>query len=143
VLPLTGDNSALPTVRAALADADAQVVDAAVRALAEWPTPAVKDDLRELAKGASTDTQRLLALQGLIRVIGLEAYRKPDAAVADLKEALGLATRPEERKLVLGALPTFNCPAAVALAQSLTADPEVQAEAKAAIERMNTRFPRF
>lgn len=136
VLPLTGDNSTLPLLRQALQDPDSAVVDAAARALAEWPTPAVRDDLRALAKDAAVDTHRLLAVRGLIRVIGLEAYRQPNAAVADLTVALGLATRPEERKLVLGALPSFGCPEAVALATSLLTDPDVKAEAQAAVDRL-------
>jgi HEAT repeat protein len=137
--PVIGDNSVLPAVRAALDDPDADVVDAAVRALAAWPTPAVRGDLRRLARTSVVETHRLLALQGLVRVIGLEPYRSPEDGVADLAEALGLATRPEERKLVLGALPTFACGAALDLATKLVQDPEVQAEAQAAVERITAR----
>lgn len=140
VLPVIGDNSALPAVRTALLDPDADVVDAAARALAAWPTPAVRGDLRRMARTSAVETHRLLAVRGLVRVIGLEPFRSPEDGVADLAEALGLATRPEERKLVLGALPTFACSAALDLATKLVQDPEVQAEAQAAVEGITARL---
>lgn len=140
VLPVIGDNSVLPAVRAALLDPDADVVDAAARALAAWPTPAVRGDLRRMARTSAVETHRLLAVRGLVRVIGLEPFRSPEDGVADLAEALGLATRPEERKLVLGALPTFACSAALDLATKLVQDPDVQAEAQAAVEGIKARL---
>ncbi len=142
VFPLIGDNSVLPAVRAALDDPDAEVADAAARALAAWPTPAVRGDLRRMAQSSAGEAHRLLALRGLVRVIGLEPYRSPEDGAADLAEALGLATRPEERKLILGALPAFACRAALDLATKLVQDPEVQAEAQAAVERITARLNR-
>jgi hypothetical protein len=140
VFPLIGDNTALPAVRAALDDPKAEVADAAARALAAWPTPAVRGDLRRMAQASALEAHRLLALRGLVRVIGLEPYRSPEDGTSDLAEALGLATRPEERKLILGALPAFACGAALDLATKLVQDPEVQAEAQAAVERITARL---
>ncbi|MDO8836938.1 MAG: hypothetical protein Q7V01_15150, partial [Vicinamibacterales bacterium] len=140
VFPLIGDNSVLPAVRAAIDDPDADVANAAARALAAWPTPAVRGDLRRMAQASAVEAHRLLALRGLVRVIGLEPYRRPEDGTADLAEALGLATRPEERKLILGALPAFACRAALDLATKLVQDPEVQAEAQAAVERITARL---
>ena len=143
VLPLTADNTALPLLRTALADADAGVADAAVRALAAWPTPAAREDVLRLARESKDETHRLLAITGLVRLVGLEPYRNPAAAVADLKTALDLAWRPEERKLVLGALGTFPSREALDLATGLLKDPAVAAEAQAAIDRIKQRQQRF
>jgi hypothetical protein len=67
-------------------------------------------------------------------MIGLEPYRAPEGAVASLREALALAERPEERRLVLSVLPSFACPEALALAEELAGSPEIASEARVAAE---------
>ena len=135
-----GDDSALPLLRRALAGADAQVADAAARALAEWPTPTAKDDVLGLARTATNATLQVLALRGYIRLTAAEKFRRPDEAVRDLKQALDLAARPEEKKLVLGALPGFAGAESLKLAESQLAVPGIQEEAKAAIKRIQDRM---
>jgi HEAT repeat protein len=140
VLPLTGDPGALPLLRAAVTDADPAVAEAAVRGLSEWPTAAVREDLLGIVRTSTQETHKLLALTGFIRVVGLEPYRVPSAAVADLKTAGGLAWRAEERKLVLGALVSFASQEALEAAKGWQTDPEVKAEAEAAIEKITARL---
>ncbi|MCX6560178.1 MAG: hypothetical protein NTZ26_06635 [Candidatus Aminicenantes bacterium] len=135
-----GDDSALPAVRAAANDADAGVAEAAVRALAAWPTAAARFDALALARSGKTETLRLLALQGFIRMTGSEKYAPAANATASLKEAAGLAVRPEERKLILGLLPGFACAESLALAESLAADPAVKAEAQAAVTKIKEKL---
>ena len=53
-----------------------------------------------------------------------------------LKTALDLASRPDEKKLVLGALPDFACPEALALAESLLTVEGVREEAQAAVTKI-------
>lgn len=142
LLPMIGDNSALPVLRMTLNDPDAEVHDAAVRALVAWPSSAARDDVRRLARDSRNETHRLLAIAGLVRIIGLETYREPRAAVADLREAAGFAWRPEEQKLVLGALPRFPCEDALELAAGFLREASVQAEAQAAIDQITARLPK-
>jgi HEAT repeat protein/type 1 glutamine amidotransferase len=131
-----GDDSSLPLIRAALKDPDAQIQDAAIRALADWPDPAPREDVLEIAKSRQDLTHQVLALRGYIRMVGLEKYQSPEAAVRSLKTALDLAARPDEKKLVLGALPDFACPGALALAESLLTVDGVREEAQAAVDRI-------
>jgi HEAT repeat protein len=140
LLPLTGDDAALPILRATLESSSVDEVDAAARALTSWPTATARDDVLALARDAKNDTHRLLAIGGLVRLVCLEAYRRPEAAVADLKQASGLAWRPEERKLVLGALAAFPCKDALELATGFLQDAAVKAEAQAAIDRITPRL---
>jgi HEAT repeat protein len=140
VLPLIGDNSALPVLRAALEDSSAEVRDAAVRALASWPTSAARDDMARLARDAGNDTHRLLAIVSLVRTVGLDTYRNPEAAVADLKLAASVASRPEEQKLILGAVVSFPCKDALDLATRFLQEPAVKAEAQAAVDNITTRL---
>jgi HEAT repeat protein len=136
VLGKIGDDTALPAMRKALADPNKEVVDAAVRGLADWPDISAKDDVLGIAASPGNLTYKVLALRAFVRMVGLEPYRQPEAAAADLAKALSLSTRPEEKKLVLGLLPRFPCEKGLQIAQSLESDPSVAAEAKTATERI-------
>lgn len=136
VLGKIGDDSALTTVRDALNDADAAIVDAAVRALADWPTVTARDDVLAVAQSSQVLNHRVLAIRAYVRMVGLEPYRNPEGATADLAKALALSTRPEEKKLVLGTLGRFPCATSLRTAESLLGDATVAAEAKAAADRI-------
>jgi len=140
VLGKIGDESALPEIRKALAEAEAGVVDAAVRALAGWPTAAPVEDVWELVKSSADETHRLLALRGFIRMAALGKSRRPDFVVAELRRASEAAWRPDEKRLILAALPDFASPEALALAQSIGSDLAVKAEAQAAADRIKKRL---
>jgi HEAT repeat protein/type 1 glutamine amidotransferase len=129
-----GDDSSLLLLREALKEENPAIRDAVIRAFVDWPNPTPVDDVLAIAQYASDLTHQVLALRGYVRMIRLARYRSPDAAVGSLKTALNLASRPEEIKLVLGALPDFACPEALALAESLLNTEGVQEEAKAAVD---------
>jgi hypothetical protein len=69
-------------------------------------------------------------------MIGLEPFRNPEGAAADLLQVLAISPRPEEKRLVLGALVRFPCVTGLKTAESLLADPEVAKEAKIAADRI-------
>jgi HEAT repeat protein len=141
VLGKIGDDSSLPLLRAALKDPDAAVREAAIRALADWPNSTPREDVFGIAGEAQDLTLQVLALRGFIRMVDLETYQSPEAAVRSLKSALDLAGRPEEKKLVLGALADFACPEALALAESLLAVEGVREEAQAAVDKIKKDMP--
>ena len=136
VLGKIGDDGSLTLIRDALSDDDASVVDAAVRALIDWPTAMPRDDLYEIARSSFALKHRMLALRAYIRMIGLEPHRAPQGATADLLKALALAPRAEEKKLILGMLARFPCVAALKTAESLLSDLTVAEEAKLAADRI-------
>jgi HEAT repeat protein len=140
LLPSTADGSALPVLRKALEDPSADVVDAAARAIAEWPTATARDDMLKLARDAKDETHRLLAIAGLVRLTSLDPNRLPQAAVADLKQASGLAWRPEEQKLILGALTTFPCQDALDVAKGFLQNDALKAEAQAAVDKITPKL---
>lgn len=105
-----------------------------MRAIAGWPTAVARDDALRIARSSESLVHRVLALEGFVRMIGLEPYRAPEGAVASLRDALTLAERPEERRLALAALLSFPCPDALALAEELAGAPDIGSEARVAAE---------
>lgn len=104
VLGRIGGRRALQTIRAEYPGPDTQVVDAAVRALANWPDPEVIYDLLMIARTSTSQAHAVLALRGYVRLVRLPSEREPIETFRMLEEAMSLAERPEEKKLVLGAL---------------------------------------
>ncbi|MGA2587638.1 MAG: HEAT repeat domain-containing protein [Candidatus Aminicenantales bacterium] len=140
VLGKIGDGSSLALLREALQDPDKEVADAAVRALTIWPTSAARDDVFEIALRSADEVHRVLALRAFVRLTGLEKYRAPQAAVEDLRKALEIASRPEEKKLILSSLPDFSCPDAIKLAATLVNDKDVKAEARVALDKIKEKL---
>jgi type 1 glutamine amidotransferase/HEAT repeat protein len=106
LLPKFGGQTALEAVRKPVAGNDAELKEAAVRALSNWPTA---DPMADLLKVAETDqgTQRVLALRGLARMAPLPGQPTKPQRVEMIEKALKLAAdRPEETKLLQQALKT-------------------------------------
>ena len=57
-----------------------------------------------------------------------------------LKEALTLARRHEEKKIILGTLPQFSCKDALKLAESLLQEEGVKAEARLAVDQIKEKL---
>ena len=103
VLRSVGGAKALAAARTAASDANAEVKDAALRTLCDWPTVDALPDVTQLAKTSADPKLKIIALRGYIRLIPLQ--ETPDEQkLASLKEAMALAERNEEKKLALSAL---------------------------------------
>lgn len=136
VLRQIGTPQALDSVRGARRDADADVRDAAVRALADWPNDATLDDLIAIARGNNEKlTHQVLALRGYVRLAGA-GERAAGDRVQMLQTALQAATRPEEKKLVLGALGEVKSVEALSATQPFLADEALREEAAAAVVKI-------
>ena len=122
---------ALEAVRAAATDSNAEVKDTAIRALCEWPTVAALPDLAQLARNATDAKVKTLALRGYVRLIPLQDAT-PDNKVAALKDAMALAERPDEKKLVLAALGTIPTADALAVVTPSLAAADLKEEASMA-----------
>ncbi len=140
VLGKIGVNSTLPLLRKALTENNENIHDAAVRALADWPNDTPMDDLLQIAGRSTSTVHQVLALRAYVRMIEMDRYRSPEGAARSLKEALALSSRPEEKIMILGALPLFACKDALELAESLLHEDEVKAEAKLAVGRIKKRL---
>lgn len=97
--------SALPVLYQAVQDAEASVQDAAIRALAEWPSGEPAAVLAGLAADESaTQVHRVLALRGYVNMIPQQPEASDDQILDNYARAIQLAVRNEEKQLVLSRL---------------------------------------
>jgi len=104
LLPLLGrigGPAARQIVQEALDGQDAALREAAVRGLCNWPDASVAEELLKLAKEAGEARHRVWALRALVRVVSLPGDRSDDRRLAALKQAMPLAARDEDRRLIL------------------------------------------
>jgi hypothetical protein len=112
------------------------VRNAAVRALADWPTAAVWEDVWSVYRGSESDAHRALALRGLVRLASEENARADEALVGRYRVLLEGAKTEADRKLVLGALGGCARPDALALALAQWDVAGVRDEAGQAVRRI-------
>jgi HEAT repeat protein len=128
-LARAGGEKALQTIAEHLDDQDEAVRDEAVRMLSYWPTAAAAPHLKTLAKGDDLRHQ-VLAIRGLVRLAGPREDKPAD--VTALAEAMNLAHRPDEKRLVLGVLGGVPTADSLALVAPLLDDPQLAEEASLA-----------
>jgi len=133
VLGRLATGNALPAIRAARASPEAEVADAAVRALADWPALEVLDDLLSIAQSDADEAHRVLALRGYVRLVRLPSQRPQLDTCELLERALELARRAEEKKLVLAGLGEVRHARALELAEAQLGDETLRDEAGAAV----------
>ncbi len=96
-----GGPKALEVVEEAISGGNALRRDAGVRALCNWPDASVAGRLLELAQDSDNPNYRLWATRALPRVAVLRDSRSDAERLGLLKKVMALATRDEERNLVL------------------------------------------
>jgi len=115
LLCAAGGDKALVAVRTAVGGTEAELKDAAQRALCDWPSAEVLPDLEKVIQSETNPKMKILALRGYVKLVPLQEI--PAAKkLAALKQAFGWAGRDEERRLVLASLSTAPTPEALAFA---------------------------
>ena len=120
---------ALAAVQAARRDADATVQDAAVRALAAWHDPAVLGDLLDIAKTATQETHRVIALRGYVRLVGAVQGKPASEIVTLYQDAMAVARRPDDKRMVLAGIAAVPSLGTLQMAEQYLADPALKSEA--------------
>jgi len=136
LLPGAADASALAALKAASADKEPRIRDAAVRGLAAWPDATAWNALLAVLRRPESDAHRTVALRALVRLAG-DLNAKPDAALVErYRELLSGARGDGELKLILSALAGVAHPDALQLALPLLSNPGVRAEAELAVKKV-------
>lgn len=127
-----GGEKAYSTLSTAVGDADESIRDAAIRALAnDFPDSRATEILLDLSQNATKAVNKIIGLRGYIRMIGLTQTATEDL-VAMCEKAMSLATRVEEKRMVLSAASKIPDERAVMFVSKAASDPQLVAEAKAA-----------
>lgn len=136
VLGKIGDIAGLPALRRALTSEDAELRDAAIRALSDWPTAEPVDDLLKVAESSHNQVHRILALRGLVRLLGLDSSRPPEEIVAMYHKAMSLAPSVAEKRRVLAGLASVRSTAALKMAAKCMESETLRREAELAAVRI-------
>jgi HEAT repeat protein len=136
MLAVCPDAEGLALAAKAAADADASVRDLGLRTLADWPDAAAWAPLSACYGKASSETERVLILRGLTRLLSEQNAHPSPEVIGRYRTLLASTKTDNDRKLILGALAGCHHPDALALALEQLAQPGVQAEAKLAVTRI-------
>jgi HEAT repeat protein len=136
VLGRIGDGSALPALRAALGSREAEIQDAAIRALSDWPTAEPVPELLKVAQTSQNPVHKVLALRGFVRLLGLDSDRSAEETTELYKKAMDLAGDAAEKKRVLSGLAGAKSLAALNLAAAYLDDVALHLEAESAAVRI-------
>jgi len=126
-----GGEKALATVATAAADSNVEIQDAATRVLGEWMSPDAGPVLLKLVDTLGDDKFRIRALRGYIRIprqLGISDEEK----LAMFRQAMKVAWRDAEKKLVLESLVRIPSPQTLAIAVENLDSPSVKDAAAAA-----------
>lgn len=127
-----GDDKALNALtKTATGDGTKDVRTAAVRALGGWQNASAIAPLQKIATTDSDVARKTLALRGFIRLA--EQITDNAERLKAYEEAMALAARPDEKRLILGGLGKMRDVGALELATACLEDKAVQKEAALAI----------
>jgi HEAT repeat protein len=136
VLGRIGSSKGLPVLQASLSSQEPQIRDAAIRALAGWPTPEAADDLLKIAQTADKPVHKILALRGFVRLLSQSSDLSAQESVALYRKAMDLAPNPVEKKRVLSGLSTEKSLAALEMAAGYLDNPTLHLEAESSVVRI-------
>ena len=138
-----GGPTALKTIDASLASDNAEIKQAAVRALCNWPTADVADRLWQLASRPDNATFQQWALRAYVRVVTLKSDRPEAQTLAMLQRAMQVARSPEDKQWVLSRASTVRTLETLAWIAPFLDDPALdQTACQAIVEMAHHRFLR-
>ncbi|MBT3199060.1 MAG: DUF1080 domain-containing protein [Phycisphaerales bacterium] len=129
VLGALGGKKAFESVAPAIKDSSSDVQDAAVKALASWPSSRGLDPLMNVVKTTSNAKHRVLALRGCVRILALGDCTV-ERTLASYRELIKVAKTPADTKLILSGLGATADPATLEIIEPFIAQKQFRAEAE-------------
>ncbi|MBL7221324.1 MAG: HEAT repeat domain-containing protein [Phycisphaerae bacterium] len=129
VLGGIGTAKAFEVVASALKGTNAEIRDAAVRALSDWPDSRSLDALLAVIRTTDNPKHRVLAMRGCVRILILGDCTV-QRTLASYRELIKASKTPEDTKLVLSGLGAVADPAALEVIEPFMAKKEFLAEAE-------------
>ena len=132
IIGAVGGQKALDTIAAVMKSGDPDLQDIGSRALGQWLSVDAAPVLLEIVKTSHDDKLQARALRGYIR-LARQFATSPRERADMCQTALGIATRPEERKLVLTVLGQHPSVETLAVAIKAREQPALKKDADQAI----------
>jgi len=116
---------------------DKTIKDAAIRAVAEFPTPEPLADLIALCRDEATEkVHKVLALRGAVRMLSLDAARDRAETVKLAKDIIELASTDDDKKLVISGLAEVKQPGILEMLTPFMDNQALVAETQAAVLKL-------
>lgn len=138
-LTSVGGTTALETVVAAAKSNDDDMQDAGTRLLGTWLTADAAPAMLDLAKTLPKGKYQIRALRGYVR-IARQLNLKPAERIAVCRNALAIAKRSEDRRLVFEVVRRYPTPEGLDLAASLLSEKDLQQQAGSTIVAIGGRI---
>jgi HEAT repeat protein len=135
------DPSVRAALRSSLQEQNPNIRTGAIRAMCDSSDPELLHDLVGVARQAREPNLQTLAISGSVRLATQEGPLPRPERVAVLRELLGLAARPEQKRLVLAGLGETAEPEALKAVETVLADQAVAAEAARAAIKIAAALP--
>ncbi|MCX5683970.1 MAG: hypothetical protein NT049_09830, partial [Planctomycetota bacterium] len=135
LLPRVRTPEALAAAQRSMRDETAEIAQAAIRAVSDWPDLSAAQTLLDFAKTAKKPTDAVLAMRGCLRL----ADQKDQPLAQRLsvyRSVLEQAARPEEKKQALAGLADLASPDALDVLAKYVKDPAIGADAAQATIRL-------
>ena len=126
-----GGDKSLAAVKAVANGSDEDLAKEAVRTLAQWRDDTAAPALMDLAKSSPNSTIKILAVRGVISMAA--PLRDKNRAIALLTDARKVIARPEETRLLLGALGNMRYDRALPIVVPYLDNAAVNTEASLAV----------
>ena len=132
-----GGVTALHTVAAVATGGAADLKSKAISTLAGWPDASAMDTLMSIAQSTENQAHRVVALRGYLQQMEQSTNRSSSESLALYVKAMGVAKRPEEKRLVISGLANVPELEALKLVEPLLADSDLKNEAGLAVARIS------
>jgi uncharacterized protein YlxP (DUF503 family) len=128
-----GSKPALPVIQDYLKGDNAEVQIAAIKALSVWPDSGPLNDLKTIVESSDDIKAHNLAMRGYIRMIQIDNKMTEDQKSKECLHAFGLANNLDEQRIVISGIAEIRTKGTFQLAVGLLDNPDLKAEAEAAI----------
>jgi hypothetical protein len=130
-----GGPDALAALRRQLRLGDAEVTQAAIRTLGDWPDAAPMTDLLDIVRADGDPAIRGAAFRGYLN-LARRSGGSEERQIEILQEAVRLAPGPDERELVFDQFADIGSDRALEAVRGFLDDPEIASEAQAGLRKI-------
>lgn len=131
VMGKLGDENSVALIKKEYASKNATLHEAAFRAMSDWPGSDFMAEMKELAQSGNDAKTKILAFRAYLKAIQSSADEmKIEQKVDALIEAFSIAQRPDEKKMVIGALADYRSIKALYFVKGCQDNDTLRAEAE-------------